>query len=316
MGRTSQVLTGGPIYSTRPQTTIMKIVLALLVLCLFKFSLAEREDVDNAETNLVLERDAREAGKRCENGDRKCKRKLKKKKSRKSAKKGGKKKSGKGKKQRQSSEKKTAKKLSPKKREKKVRKQKSMRRQGGERASGRQDTCFADLVAKTKKFNKAQVEFRLAKRVESWGKLMKNKKSNAASTFADALEAMNDATGNGTGCDGDSASLEEAKKVQAKLANCSTSAGDNCDEGKLATPINSTLVSSCKDTLEAFAKDFKAMHDGVKAQKEKCTKGSEEGSFGDCRKQERMAAKFGNKCKQSCPGGSVTTMAPARSQRM
>ena len=79
--------------------------------------------------------------------------------------------------------------------------------------------------------------------------------------------------------------------------------------------------------------DFKAMHDGVKAQKEKCTKvflflfiwclkrkvkaqtcalkhkhlsfplqGSEEGSFGDCRKQERMAAKFGNKCKQSCPG--------------
>ena len=33
----------------------------------------------------------------------------------------------------------------------------------------------------------------------SWGKLMKNKKTNAASTFADALEAMNDATGNGTG---------------------------------------------------------------------------------------------------------------------
>merc|ERR1711890_123591 len=97
MGRTNQVLTGGFIYSTRPQTTIMKIVLALLVLWLFQFSLAEREGVDNAETNLVLERDAREAGKRCENGDRKCKRKQNKKKSRKSAKKGGKKKSGKGK---------------------------------------------------------------------------------------------------------------------------------------------------------------------------------------------------------------------------
>jgi len=324
----------------------MKIVLALLVLCLFQFSLAELEDVDNAETNLVLERDIREAGKNCPKGKegKQCRKRQKKRKSRKSTKRGGKKqKSGKGKKLRQRSGKKADK--------KQRRKQKSMRRQGGagspskERASGRQDTCFADLVAKTKKFNKAQVEFRLAKRVESWGKLMKNKKSNAASTFADALEAMNDATGNGTGCDGDSASLEEAKKVQAKLANCSTSAGDNCDEGKLATPINSSLVSSCKDTLEAFAKDFKdcltkssdaeicscaqgltnpgdecldfkAMHDGVKAQKEKCTKGSEEGSFGDCRKQERMAAKFGNKCKQSCPGGSVTTMAPARSQRM
>ena len=33
----------------------------------------------------------------------------------------------------------------------------------------------------------------------SWGKLMRNKKNNSASTFADALEAMNDATGNGTG---------------------------------------------------------------------------------------------------------------------
>merc|ERR1712223_615421 len=102
--RTNQVLTGGSIFSTSPQTTAMKIVLALLVLCLFQFSLAEQEDVDNVETNLVLERDAREAGKKCDNGDRKCK-----------------------KKQRQRS----GKKLSPKKREKKVRKQKSMRRQGG-----------------------------------------------------------------------------------------------------------------------------------------------------------------------------------------
>lgn len=211
--------------------------------------------------------------------------------------------------------------------------------------NGRQDQCFTDLVAKTKKFNKAQVEFRLAKRVESWGKLMKNKKNNSASTFGDALEAMNEATGNGESCEGDSSSLAEAKKVQEKLANCANSAGDNCDEGKLSIPINSTLVSSCKTTLETFAKDFKecltkatdaeicacvqgltnpgsecldfkAMHDGVKAQKDKCTKGSEEGSFGDCRKQERMAAKFGNKCKKSCSGPSVTTQAPGASQRM
>ena len=34
------------------------------------------------------------------------------------------------------------------------------------------------------------------------------------------------------------------------------------------------------------------------------TQGSVDGSFGDCRKQQRMAAKFVNKCKQqSCPGG-------------
>merc|ERR1712226_609876 len=216
--------------------------------------------------------------------------------------------------------------------------------------NGRQDTCFTDLVAKTKKFNKAQVEFRLANRIESWGKLMKNKKNNSASTFSDALEAMNEATGNGTGCEGDSSSLAEAKAVREKLANCSVSAGANCDEGNLAIAIDATKVSTCKDTLETFAKDFKKcltgndsaatcscvqgltnpsddclnfkdMHDGVKAQKEKCTKGSAEGSFGDCRKQERMAAKFGNKCKKACPAGggggdTMTTSTPARSQRM
>jgi len=237
---------------------------------------------------------------------------------------------------------------------KKSRKDKKVKKVKGSRSSsangsGRNTTgqCFTDMVAKTKKFNKAQVEFRLAKRIEGFAEKMKNKKNKSASAFIDALEAMNDATENGTSCDGDSSSLAEAKKVQATLANCSASAGDICDEGKLSIPINSTKVSSCKTTLEAFAKDFKecltksgdaticsciqgltnpssdclnfkAMHDGVKAQREKCMKKStEEGSFGDCRKQERMAVKFGNKCKKSCSGpGSVTTQAPAASQRM
>jgi len=243
--------------------------------------------------------------------------------------------------------KKRQKKKSEKGRKKGKKESTGLSRTSSTNGSGRNttDQCFTDMVAKTKKFNKAQVEFRLAKRIESWGKLMKNKKDNSASTFSDALDAMNDATGNGTSCDGDSSSLAEAKEVQEKLANCSTSAGDNCDEGGLSIPINSTQVSSCKTTLEAFAKDFKdcltkstdalicscvqgltnpssdclnfkAMHDGLKTQKEKCTKGSESGSFGDCRKQERMAAKFGNKCKKSCSGPSVTTQAPAASQRM
>merc|ERR1711973_510320 len=84
MGRTNQVLTGGSIFSTSPQTTTMKIVLALLVLCLFQFSLAEQEDIDNAETNLVLERDVREAGrkgctagKNCKKGGKKSRKKRK-----------------------------------------------------------------------------------------------------------------------------------------------------------------------------------------------------------------------------------------------
>jgi hypothetical protein len=313
----------------------------------------------------------REAARGCEMGDKKCRRNLREEKrkeekeKRKNRRKVKKSKTKNGL-QRTSSTSGNERKLDGKKNQKKKGSKDTKKRQtkksrkrtsstsGNERTSStsgnertNSTTCFTDLVAKTKKFNKAQVELRLANRMQSWAKLMKNKKNTSATTFGDALEAMNEATGNGTGCSGDSSSFAEAKKVQEKLANCSVSAGANCDEGKLSVPINSTLVSSCKTTLGAFAKDFKdclvkstdaetcscvqgltnpsaacldfkAMHDGMKSQKEKCTKGSEEGSFGDCRKQERMAAKFGNKCKQSCkgPGGQVTTQAPAVGQRM
>jgi len=335
----------------------MKVVLALAIVCLFQISLAE--DIDNSEKNLLLQRDVREAAGDCKRGESKkeCRRRLRterKKERRRQRKRTKAARKGKftrkvkkvDKPEKKKNNKKTGK--NPKKQEKPGQ-SKETAVGIAQRNAGRQDTCFTDLVAKTKKFNKAQVEFRLANRIESWGKLMKNKKNNSASTFSDALEAMNEATGNGTGCEGDSSSLAEAKAVREKLANCSVSAGANCDEGNLAIAIDATKVSTCKDTLETFAKDFKKcltgndsaatcscvqgltnpsddclnfkdMHDGVKAQKEKCTKGSAEGSFGDCRKQERMAAKFGNKCKKACPGGgggdTMTTSTPARSQRM
>jgi len=335
----------------------MKAVLALAIVCLFQISMAE--DFDNSEKDLLLQRDVRESAGDCKKGESKkeCRRRLRterKKERRRQRKRTKAARKGKftrkvkkvDKPEKKKKNKKTGK--NPKKQQEKPG-QSQETAVGIAQRNGRQDTCFTDLVAKTKKFNKAQVEFRLANRIESWGKLMKNKKNNSASTFSDALEAMNEATGNGTGCEGDSSSLAEAKAVREKLANCSVSAGANCDEGNLAIAIDATKVSTCKDTLETFAKDFKKcltgndsaatcscvqgltnpsddclnfkdMHDGVKAQKEKCTKGSAEGSFGDCRKQERMAAKFGNKCKKACPGGgggdTMTTSTPARSQRM
>merc|ERR1711971_429112 len=269
-------------------TTTMKAVLALLFFCLIQISFAEEENVaddTSSVANLLLQREVREAGKGgCEPGDKKCRRKQlrqEKKKDRKNRRKGEKSKTKKGKKGRKEGGKRKGRKLTRRRKQKtekegkqekntsnKKRKSKKRSKKGngldGARSSsasgsGRNTTgqCFTDMVAKTKKFNKAQVEFRLAKRIESWGKLMKNKKENSNSTFSDSLDAINEATGNGTGCDGDSSSLAEAKKVQAKLANCTASAGDNCDEGKLSIPINATKVSSCKTILEAFAKDFK-----------------------------------------------------------
>jgi len=292
----------------------MKAVLALALLCIFQLASATQESSNlvNSENTLseagesLLDREARDAKKR-----KKAKKSKKgngrKKKSKKSKKKNGK---GKGK------------------------GRKSILKNSGRTT----DQCFIDLVTKTKKFNKAQSEHRLAKRIISWGKLMKNKKESSASTFNDSLEAIDGATNGGKGCDGDASMKEDSKKVHEKLKNCATTAGANCDEGKLSTPINATLLTSCNTTLDTFTKafkaclikstaaeqcscvqgladpeatclDFKSLNTAVKKQKDSCTKGTSEGSFGDCRKAEREAAKFTGKCKKSC-GGSMTTMAP------
>merc|ERR1712203_682588 len=82
MGRTDQVLTGGSL-SFNPLTTTMKAVLALLLVCLVQITFAEQEDIAadgaSSDTNLLLQRDVREAAKgnkkkRCEKEDKKkCK---------------------------------------------------------------------------------------------------------------------------------------------------------------------------------------------------------------------------------------------------
>merc|ERR1719500_2526836 len=194
----------------------MKAVLALLLVCLVQISSAEEQENVASEGNLLLQREVREAarGKNNPECDRKCRRELRqaqkrdrkksrqlKKKKKKTSRQGEKGKNARragGKTVKGRTEKKKGKKrpkktrrVSKKKAEKaqKAQIQESNKlRSSSTSGTGRQDTCFTDMVAKTKKFNKAQVEFRLAKRVESWGKLMKNKKNNSASTFSDALE--------------------------------------------------------------------------------------------------------------------------------
>merc|ERR1712130_153389 len=79
MGRTDQVLTGGSL-SYDQLTTTMKAVLALLLVCLVQISFAEQENIDDgtsSETNLLLQREVREAGKGCKRGDKKCERQAK-----------------------------------------------------------------------------------------------------------------------------------------------------------------------------------------------------------------------------------------------
>merc|ERR1712037_329391 len=76
MGRTDQVLTW------RVSSSIMKAVLALLLICLIKLSLGEDQENSANDTfslgNLLLPRVTRETGRKCKKGDRgqKCQNKL------------------------------------------------------------------------------------------------------------------------------------------------------------------------------------------------------------------------------------------------
>jgi len=196
------------------------------------------------------------------------------------------------------------------------------------------DTCFADMVAKTKKFNAAQTNGRMVTRMTNWKNVMINKKNSSSSTFKDSLDAMTESTGNGTSCGGKGMD-KESKDVFDKLKSCAKTAASKCD---LSAAINETLMMKCNASLTTFTKafkdclnkvtaeactcvqgltepgadclKFKSMNDAVKKQKKKCTGGKEAGSFSDCRKQERLAAKFGNKCKVGCKG-MMTTKKPS-----
>merc|ERR1712130_851158 len=246
MGRTDQVLIISTELCKVFIRTTMKVVLAFLFICLIQLSLG---NPSSSEGDLSLQREAREAKRGCSKGGQKCrdsngqkdtKKRQKTRKSKSRPKNQGQKDTKKRQKTRKSKSRPKNQGQKDTKKRQKIRKSKSRpKTQGQKDTKKRQKTrpgallrsgnernstqCFTDLVAKTKKFNRAQVELRLANRVKGWGKLMKNKKNNSASTFSDALEAMNEATGNGKGCEGDSSSFDEAKKVREKLANCSVS---------------------------------------------------------------------------------------------
>lgn len=295
----------------------MKAVFALCLLCLIQVSIAEEEQSlgeEGPEVQAVLDREARGAGRcknngKCRNG--KCKNGEKCTKGRRGRGNKGVGRSG---------------------------MRKEMRRNG----KATKNTCLLkDHVTAIKKFSRASSELKSLNKINNFRKQMKGKKESANDTFADSAAAIKESMGGGKSCEGSAADLSAAKEVHDKLANCSMSAGANCDEKAAGAAINETALTSCNQTLVAFTTGFKKCYTGVgaqdkvctcmaalvipgddcmdfaptakkiKAQKLKCTKGTQPGSFGDCRKQERMAAKYGNKCKKSCATSpAMTTSAP------
>jgi len=205
---------------------------------------------------------------------------------------------------------------------------------------GRQTSCNSTaLILKMKRFNKIQTEARLAKRITGFATQMANKKNTSSTTFDDSLTAINESTNGGKSCGSGNSSAEE-KAVYDKLKNCSKTAAAACNAGNSSVTVDTSLAETCAATSEKFVKDFKncltdvskacacvlaltepeskcldfkSMSDALKEQKQRCTKGTNPGSFGDCRKQERMAAKFANKCKHTpC---SMTTASPSGRRR-
>lgn len=188
---------------------------------------------------------------------------------------------------------------------------------------------------------------KMIKRMLVKGKLAKAKKVKAMTTFERAAAALQAATSNCTACVGNRTEQATAIKTCQTLANCSNSACDLCKAAELennSQPGLEKLLDSCSASFTAWqdayrialrAEDCSRLEnlpsvqsclntDWKQLEKDymvlffKCVKSSTAGSFGDCRKNERMAAYLSYECAGKCDEPSsidVTTASSARRQR-
>merc|ERR1711874_479973 len=194
-------------------------------------------------------------------------------------------------------------------------------------------TCDGANINSLKKFRTNRNQLRKAKRIQTFVRQMDKKKEKALTTFKNASEAIQEATINITLCNG--GSVPEVVKVAAETpASCNTTASELCDTSTIPE-LNMTLVEECipllQATQDAYVKcltdcdcscftsvpvisesciKFTTMENNTKTAKRKCTNPSEEGSFGDCRAQERVVAYYGVKCV-TYPMTTMTTKAPS-----
>merc|ERR1712013_641036 len=191
--------------------------------------------------------------------------------------------------------------------------------------------CISTELFKT--FIKYQNRERQVKRILGWVKKLDKKKEKALTTFKNASTAIILATSNNTQCDGKSVP-EKVRVASERLARCNTTASELCNKGNIVG-LNESLADECEPKLSAYTTAFKAcvnqdtdcscfndlpsvpssckfqvMNNNTRIQyRDKCTNSEVEGSFTDCRAQERIVAYYGEKCK-TCTG--MTTKAPAK----
>jgi len=175
------------------------------------------------------------------------------------------------------------------------------------------------------------------------GNLAKGKADKAKTTFNKAVMAIKGATLDCTACVGNRSEQEEAIQTCKTLSNCSKSAYDLCAAAEITDNPTLALLKECNNTFVMWQvkyqsaltsqscsdiknlpsvgncpdTDWAALDKKHQKLFKMCVKPSTPGSFGDCRKNERMAAYLGYDCGK-CPDPEslvVTTASSGRRQK-
>lgn len=161
------------------------------------------------------------------------------------------------------------------------------------------------------------------------GKVAKSKAEKAKTSFDMTIKAIRDATFNCTACVGNRSEQEVAIKTCETLSDCPKTASEMCAAAELENyqPGLPTLLANCSEQFEKWEIayksalraescsdikklpsvgncvniDWKGTEEGYMKKFTMCVKSSTPGSFGDCRKTERMASYLSYDCVEKCP---------------
>jgi len=303
----------------------------LIILTLGDVPQESSQDVAEASEFGLLDREAREAGRKKRKGNKrnkKGKRNGKKLRGRKRKNKGKGKAKGKGKQG-------TGRKGNSKgngKGKGSVKKPRNNQRQTSDTVPA------ADVAAVFAEYRKGTNRLRQVKRIVKWISQIEKKEAKAGTEFGNAAQALDEATNNGADCDGATAN-STIKATVLELNNCSVSAKDACAPKHYAS-VNQSEANNCIEILEfsvnstkgwlsdpktstyppiypdprcvEFAKTNEPI---VKSAREGCIGTGPTGSFGACsallKKVPGLILNCGKIEPNGPPGAAVATSAPS-----
>jgi len=196
----------------------------------------------------------------------------------------------------------------------------------------------ADVAAVFAEYRKGTNRLRQVKRIVKWISQIEKKEAKAGTEFADAAQALDEATNNGADCDGALAN-STVKAAVLELNNCTASANSSCAPKHYAN-VSESEAKNCVDILELsvnstkawlsdpktstyppvypdqtcveFAKDKEPI---VKTARENCIGTTKTGSFGACSAILKKSAGLIKTCGKiepnGPPGAAVATSAPS-----